>query len=109
VNLKTVHVVVGTTGDFSDHTRWNVAAYTEKEMAELHAARANDWLREHRSHEDQVSSSAYPARAKDGNPFDALMSMDVITGANYAVEDVKIFVHLDEFLEHQPPPPCPPV
>lgn len=39
-----IYIVVGYTGEFSDRTEWNVAAYTSRDKAEAHAKGATQYL-----------------------------------------------------------------
>jgi hypothetical protein len=42
---KSVFVVLGSTGEYSDHTKWNVAAYITREEAEQHRDLTNKYAR----------------------------------------------------------------
>lgn len=45
--MTKVYVVVGMTGEYEDRDAWNVAAYPDRDVAELHAKMANDgWIAE---------------------------------------------------------------
>lgn len=87
--MDKIYIVSGTTGEYSDRSDWEVAAYYDKDQADLHAAKANE--------------HAYKARdygAKMENPFDPNMEGDPFTGTKYAVSEMKLFRHIDEFLEN---------
>lgn len=74
-----IYLVVGDTGEYSDHTQWNVCYYTNRKDAEEHARKANVRAKELR-----------PDRWKPGrgaNQYDPNMRLDY-TGTSYGVEEV---------------------
>lgn len=46
--MKSIFVVVGVTGEYSDRNEWYVVAYPDEKSANDHADAANLWLRENR-------------------------------------------------------------
>ena len=98
--MRKIFLVIGATGEYSDHTQWNVAAYPNLEEAELHVERANEFLQTHRL---ITKGGIVDWDARDcapPNPFDPKMVVDC-TGAKYAVQEVAFFAHPDEFLERE--------
>lgn len=61
--MKTVFVVVGTTGEYSDRTEWLVAAYADDEKAKTHAQLAKAKAAELflRRHDSNCPSNEYDA------------------------------------------------
>lgn len=94
-----VYVVFGCTGEYSDHTQWNVAAYTEEEAANIHANLANDWLHCNTLHKSQ-EPGLIGTRGVPENPYDPDMQLDY-TGTSYCVEVIDLFDHPDQFIEAQ--------
>jgi hypothetical protein len=96
------YLVVGSTGEYSDHSQWNVAAYTTRGQAEEHCRQLEELVAETRAEvstwegrdqvREQVRKRLDPACAIDYN------------GAVYVVEEVPLVVHLDEWLEEHAPP-----
>lgn len=87
-----VYVVIGWTGEYSDYTQWEVAAYTDKDAAEAHAGAAGR----------AVAGSGqmeYEEQEALTNPYDPNMKM-YYTGTEYRVVAVPLFRHPDEYLEH---------
>lgn len=75
--MKTIYVVMGQTGEYSDRSEWPVMAYTDKPSAEKHA---DDAMMEARR---LKADQEYGAK----NKYDPNMSMDY-TGTDYYVMDV---------------------
>lgn len=78
-----IHVVMGSTGEYSDHQEWSVAAYFSKSKAEEHVVKASARARELIAEKGEFGSF------KGGNEFDAEMQVDY-TGVNYYVMTVPI-------------------
>ena len=95
--MKSVFLVVGKCGEYSDWRTWYVAAYPTKEAAEQHAALVNCYTEEKCKGVDWEEREA---AAKD-NPYDSNCQSDY-TGTTYSVEEVKLFVHVDQYQESQP-------
>jgi hypothetical protein len=91
---KSVFVVVGSTGEYSDHMEWNIAAYITKEEAEQHRDLANEFAK-------GKEKLDWREQEKLKNPYDPDMKIDY-TGTRYYVNEVKLFVHVDEFLAQEP-------
>ncbi len=91
MSIDRVYLVVGSTGEYSDHTQWNVAAYTDKEQADLHAAAANEAVK---GAEDMDWEERQ--LLKEQATLDAVMSISY-TGTEYSVEEVPLFLHFDLF------------
>lgn len=78
-----VWIVVGSSGEYSDFTQWNVKGYTDKAKAEEHARLANEFENTVR----RAPGVGYYNMPK--NPYDADCRRDY-TGTDYDV--VGIFV-----------------
>ena len=91
---KTVHVVIGATGEYSDHREWPVAAYLDEAAAEAHVLRATQ-----RAAEIAAGCSDHPYcfRRDDGehrrthheNEHDPDMKTDY-TGTHYYIWSVPL-------------------
>lgn len=93
-----IYLLVGDTGEYSDHTQWNVAAYTTREQAELHRQRLLEVIKPPQGSSrpaywahmaevlDKVRAELDPACHDDGD-------------LNYTVVELRLHAHLDEFLE----------
>jgi hypothetical protein len=101
-----IYLVVGRTGEYSDRRVWIVAAYLEKEMAETHAAAANQHCakfteesQEQRCRTGEPLPEMHEYREVAlGNPYDnELYAVDSII--DYWVMSVPLVSHLDEYLE----------
>ena len=88
---KSVFVVLGSTGEYSDHMEWNVAAYITREEAEQHRDLANEYAR---------FVLTWTGLKDIKNPYDPNATVDCIV--EYLVNEVKLFVHVDEFLAQEP-------
>lgn len=91
-----IYLIIGNSGEQSDHAEWNVAAYTTPEMAEEHVKRIEEMMkvetkdrRELRKVEEKLKESLDPK---------AYLSY---TGAEYGILEIEVFRHLDEFLEEE--------
>lgn len=91
--MNYIYLVVGDTGELSDHTQWFVAAYTEKEQAEQHAQLANQAVK---GIEDLEWNAQDQARAN--NHYDRGCKV-YYTGTKYRVQAVPLVRHVDEYLE----------
>lgn len=95
--MDKVYLVCGSTGEFSDRTQWNIAAYPEEAMACLHVEKANAWLKDH-GVRDYADSDDFPEGC---NPYDP--SMQMLGEVRYGYEAVPLCLHLDQFQERFPP------
>lgn len=79
-----LHVVIGSTGEYSDRSEWLVRAFRDeaaaREWAEKAATRAKEI--------EAVRGSRYDVDP-DSNEFDPHMTMDY-TGTSYYVQDVPL-------------------
>ena len=92
--MMNIYVIMGNTGEYSDHTTWFVAAYTTKEMAELHVQRLEEIMK----NTDHLSIIKKNRKIKKAIELDPMCKIDY-TGTWYKVKEVKLYSHLDEFLE----------
>jgi len=81
--LGSVFLVVGATGQYSDHTEWNVAAYPTEDQANAHRDAAQIVAD---SHKDQARNYKFDLK----NPHDPQYAIDY-TGTSYRVEMVEVF------------------
>jgi hypothetical protein len=77
-----IYVVMGSTGEYSDHSTWTVCAYQDKQRAEEHADLAMMEARKIREHDDYFNS-------EDKNIYDPKMQMQY-TGTDYYTIDVDL-------------------
>lgn len=85
-----VHVIVGSTGEYSDRTEWFVVAYGDPEAAKAHVLRLDEWMRENRVHSDGYSilggpEGRYGLKCPDDPNFHA-----DYTGTSYYVAAVDL-------------------
>ncbi len=80
-----IHVVMGSTGEYSDRRQWTVCAYQDKERAINHADLAK--LEAHKI--EKARKDRYDYSEDDVNPYDLKMSMDY-TGTDYYVISVDL-------------------
>ena len=86
--VKKIFVVQGSTGEYSDRTEWNVAAYAAKEMAERHVLLVQQWLADEIKGRDYWSMNWDEREAlTQRNPYDSHMSFDY-SGTSYWVAEV---------------------
>jgi hypothetical protein len=77
-----IHVVMGSTGEYSDSRTWLVAAYDDKDMAEQHSDEA---ARLAKSHERRTGRYEHDEGLKEAmGDFDPEAKMDY-TGTDYCV------------------------
>lgn len=91
--MQKIYLVIGSTGEYSDHTQWTVCAYGDQVQAELHAAalrKAVDGLNGHWEPEERARIEAIRRTLDGGCNVDC-------TGAFYGVEEVDLWRHFDEF------------
>lgn len=87
------YVVWGTTGEYSDRSEWQVAAYTNKGQAEAHAAKLNELVA-------PIKDTYWSGEGRRfKTEYDPKFSMDY-TGTKYGVVELPLCCHVDEFLEH---------
>lgn len=84
--MKKLHVVQGTSGEYSDRREWIVCAYEDKAKAEAHAEAAKRWYQENDCHRLR--------HGKDfSNPFDPGMQLDY-TGTDWTVYEIPLLNRL---------------
>lgn len=66
---KTIYVVYGERGEYDDHAKWNVLAYSKREDAEKHAADAAAWSKQ-RDAAVKANERVGVWGSKAVNPFD---------------------------------------
>jgi cytochrome c len=90
MSVDKIYLVVGETGEYSDHTQWNVAAYVDKEAAEQHKRLAQDFL--------ETADSPYADIKSPYDNYKYLWSK----GTKYYVEEIAVVRHVDEYQERYP-------
>jgi len=80
-----VHVVMGSTGEYSDRTQWAVCAYQDKMRADQHADLAK--IEAHKM--EKARTSRYSV-VEGKNMYDPHMQMSY-TGTDYYVISVDLF------------------
>lgn len=102
--MRKVYIIVGTTGEYSDHTQWNVATYIDKDQAQIHLERLNEQIkslkldRESNNRPKRSYSDRKQERTKIERTLDPNITVDY-TGVSYGIEEVELFQHFDEFQE----------
>lgn len=86
---QTLHVVMGTTGEYSDRREWPVRAFLSDAQAEEFVAVADAWLREHKLHSDHDGDLAGYFEGAIPCPFDSAFSVDY-TGTSYYIMPVPL-------------------
>lgn len=81
---STVHIVMGTTGEYSDRSEWPVCGYADKALADKHADEAKLW-----DHKNGRAWDAAPYGNKPESPWDLDYHRDY-TGTDYYVIGVDI-------------------
>jgi len=79
-----VYVVIGTTGEYSDHREWPVKAYYSKTLAEQHVVNAG-----RRANELFVQYGRYGDVPKGENEYDSKME-SAYTGQRYYIWEVEL-------------------
>jgi hypothetical protein len=87
--MNNVFVVFGSTGEYSDHQYWTVAAYDDLNKANSHAEQANAWCFENEVSEDTYSYKNWEEREALENPWDENFTCDY-TGTWYTVQEVPV-------------------
>lgn len=98
--MPTIYVVEGSTGEYSDHCEWPVAAYSRLEDAQARILRCEEGYRaacaeckrkgcEPAFELDDVPTPCYQHRATGTNPHDPDMQVDY-TGTRYSYFEVDL-------------------
>jgi len=83
---KSAYLVVGSTGEYSDHRHWYVRAFLEKAPAEALVKRLTSWMNE----KGLGDHSSYEARRNSGKPpEDPQFDIDY-TGTSYGVAEIPL-------------------
>ena len=90
---KTIYVVMGTTGEYSDRTEWPIAAYSDKAMAQEHVTKATEMSRAvaaavQQLKDDWNGEGEYPSTL-GRNPYDPDQETDY-TGTDYFIYRVRL-------------------
>lgn len=87
-----VHVVMGTTGEYSDRTEWPVVAYPSAEQAQEHVRLATEWMQKN-CDPHKLYALGYLERAEwrkaNTNPYDPSMEVDY-TGTTWFTYEVPV-------------------
>jgi hypothetical protein len=97
--MKTVYIVEGQTGEYSDHTEWSVAAYEFEPDAQEHVKLAEDWARSEQvlDGKDNLCDMSYSDRLELKNPYDPDMRVDY-TGVRYHYYSIRLYTGFREYL-----------
>ena len=91
--MTKIHIVIGSTGEYSDRSEWMVAAYTEEEKAKTHVELANARARELGiSFEDEMVRLSYDESSKAAQamkPLDHRCHISY-TGTGYHLQKVNL-------------------
>lgn len=92
--ITEVYLVVGSSRDYRE---WNVAAYHDKEAADLHCKLANE-------RSSEVQREAYPY--EHGENIDFSNQWDPVAGEwvipDYRVVKVVVYLHPDDYQDRKP-------
>jgi len=91
--MRSIWFVIGSTGEYSDHSSWSVAAYTEEDTAKQHAELANLYVKDTKSLDWEERSDL-----SKHNPYDKDCRIDY-TGAEYTVQEIPLCLHVDDYQE----------
>jgi len=80
-----LYVVMGSTGEYSDHSEWLVYAFENEDDAKWWVERATEKANEWKN----VRNSRHMDPPGGWNPYDPHMHMDY-TGTNYYIEEVEM-------------------
>lgn len=86
---KTIYVVEGSTGEYSDHQEWLVCAFWEELDAQGFIEQVSDRAREIFQLRHVPGWRRYPIDSRFANDFDPGMAMDY-TGTNYNYYPVEL-------------------
>lgn len=89
---QTLHVVMGTTGEYSDRSEWPVKAFVDEAKAQRFVLEVDEWIRVNGlAMSDSPNANPHPDAAARGmvNPFDPNMSFDY-TGTDYYIMSVAL-------------------
>ena len=82
--MTNVYVVEGSTGEYSDHREWPVAAYIDEDLAREHADKAKKWYLK-----NWRQGMGWEDEDKLNNPYDPDMSLDY-TGTDWTVYKIEL-------------------
>jgi len=86
--MTTIYVVTGECGEYSDWTKWLVAAYADEQAAQRHAEAGDAWIR---TQGEMVRGLPYQAsyawRTTHPNPYDD-HNPDDYYDTSYTVEEI---------------------
>lgn len=100
--MNHLYLVFGSTGEWSDHTIWNVAVYGDEDRANEHAKLANAFVK--KAKQDLLLTGALWEsldKSAKNNPYDIDCQIDY-TGADYSVAKIPFVRHVDEYMELMP-------
>lgn len=88
---RAVYVVLGNTGEYSDHRTWLVKAFTTEEAAKEHVRKALEWARSVGVSRREWCAISWEKRdaIRKSNPFDPNMEWDY-TGTDYTYTEVEL-------------------
>jgi hypothetical protein len=86
---KTIHVVMGTTGEYSDRGEWPVRAYFDEGLAQAHVANATEAARVFYAERNAKPHNPDYRVPTGANPYDPDMAMDY-TGTTYYLLTVQL-------------------
>lgn len=90
MSVDRIYLVVGETGEYSEHRQWNVATYAEKEAAEQHKRLAQEYLK--------TANSPYAIIKSPYDNYEYLHNKCT----KYYVEEVDLIRHVDEYQDRHP-------
>lgn len=86
--MKTAYIVMGDTGEYSDHCSWYLKCFTDKAMAEGLCNRLNAWLKERGLDYDSKGHRRY-SLVEDRPPEDPDFRCDY-TGSQYSILELPL-------------------
>ncbi len=90
--INKVYIVMGSYSYYSDHDEWIVTGYTEEDMANIHAEKAQQVIK------DYIKAGDFTAKLS--NPYDGYLTNNGwLEQTSYDVIEFDLFLHLDQFQE----------
>lgn len=91
--MKNAYLVLGSTGEYSDHCDWYFGVFIKEKAAEAKCEELNQWCRDkkvHRDNYDDLRSMEYSEYVDTKCPLDPQFKCDY-TGTDYIVFEVDLY------------------
>ncbi len=87
--MAKVYIVMGDTGEWSDHREWPVVAYLDEQKATDRVTALDTWLVENKVSRNHSDVLPYEERDRLKNPLDPNFQADY-TGTRYSAMEVEL-------------------